>query len=148
MKNKTIAVWLAFVGGTLGLHRFYLYGFKDIWAWLLPIPTWLGWQGVMRVQNLGQDDKLSWLLLPLLGLSIALACGQAIYYGLQQKETWNRRHNPHLAVEHAAGQSQWLTIFAVALSLLIGMTALMSTLAFSFQRYFEDQIEEARKLSQ
>ncbi|MBP8224666.1 MAG: NINE protein, partial [Acidovorax sp.] len=24
MKNKTVAAWLAFVGGPLGLHRFYL----------------------------------------------------------------------------------------------------------------------------
>ena len=25
-KNKTVAAWLAFLGGPLGLHRFYLYG--------------------------------------------------------------------------------------------------------------------------
>ena len=36
-----------------------------------------------------------------------------------------------------AGQTSWLTIGAVVVALLIGTTALMSTLAFSFQRYFE-----------
>ncbi len=31
---------------------------------------------------------------------------------------------------------------------MIGTTVLMASLAFSFQRYFEYQIEEARKISQ
>ena len=33
-------------------------------------------------------------------------------------------------------------------SFMIGTTVLMASLAFSFQRYFEYQIEEARKISQ
>ena len=39
MKNKSVAAWLAFVGGPLGLHRFYLHGLGDMWAWALPIPA-------------------------------------------------------------------------------------------------------------
>jgi hypothetical protein len=31
---------------------------------------------------------------------------------------------------------------------MVGTTALLSTLAYGFQRYFEYQIEEARKISQ
>ena len=38
MKNKTLAAWLAFVGGPLGLHRFYLHGPADLLGWLLPVP--------------------------------------------------------------------------------------------------------------
>ena len=30
MKNKTLATWLTFFGGPLGLHRFYLRGFGDL----------------------------------------------------------------------------------------------------------------------
>ena len=37
MKSKTTAAWLAFVGGPLGLHRFYLHGFWDLPGWLLPV---------------------------------------------------------------------------------------------------------------
>src|SRR3569832_2443607 len=33
-KNKTFATFLAFLLGGLGAHRFYLYGWKDKWAWL------------------------------------------------------------------------------------------------------------------
>ena len=65
MKSKTTAAWLAFVGGPLGLHRFYLHGFWDLPGWLLPVPTALGLYGIERVQQHGQDDHLSWLLIPL-----------------------------------------------------------------------------------
>ena len=70
-KNKTLATWLTFLGGPLGLHRFYLKGFGDLLGWLLPIPTALGLYGIERVQQLGQDDHWSWLLIPLLGFTIA-----------------------------------------------------------------------------
>ena len=52
MKNKTLAAWLAFLGGPLGLHRFYLHGLGDLLGWLLPIPTALGLYGIQRVQQL------------------------------------------------------------------------------------------------
>ena len=54
-KNKTLATWLTFLGGPLGLHRFYLKGFGDLLGWMLPIPTALGLYGVERVQRFGQD---------------------------------------------------------------------------------------------
>ena len=71
MKSKTIAAWLTFFGGPLGLHRFYLFGLSDLIGWLLPIPTALGLYGVTRVQQFGLDDQLSWILIPLLGFVIA-----------------------------------------------------------------------------
>ena len=46
------------------------------------------------------------------------------------------------------GRTNWLTIGAVVVSLLIGTTVLMSSIVFSFQRYFEYQVEEGRKISQ
>lgn len=148
MKNKTVAAWLAFVGGPLGLHRFYLHGLGDWLGWLLPIPTALGVYGIQRVQAMGQDDHLSWLLIPLLGFTIAGCALRAILYGLMTPERWNARFNPSAAPDAPPGRTQWFTIFAIALSLLVGTTVLMASLAFSFQRYFEYQIEEARKISQ
>jgi hypothetical protein len=55
---------------------------------------------------------------------------------------------PSAASDAAPGRTNWLTIGALVLSLLIGTTALISSIAFSFQRYFEYQVEEARKISQ
>lgn len=148
MKNKTLAAWLAFLGGPLGLHRFYLHGLGDMLGWLLPIPTALGLYGIERVQRHGLDDPWSWVLIPMLGFTIAGCALMAILYGLMTPEKWNGRFNPAAPAESTAGGTSWFTIAAVALSLLVGTTVLMASIAFSFQRYFEYQVEEARKISQ
>ena len=148
MKNKTFAAWLTFLGGPLGLHRFYLYGLADLLGWLLPIPTALGIYGIQRVQEMGQDDHYSCVLIPLLGFTIAACALRAILYALMTPEVWNARFNPTAAPDAEPGRTQWLTIGAIVVSLLVGTTILMASLAFSFQRYFEYQIEEARKISQ
>jgi len=148
VKSKTVAAWLSFVAGPLGLHRFYLYGLGDLVGWALPIPTALGLHGVQRVQAYGVDDPLSWVLLPLLGFTIAGCALNAIIYGLQPAHRWNARFNPQVEPDHPAGQTRWGTVFAIVLALLIGTTVLMSSIVYSFQRYFEHQVEEARKISQ
>lgn len=148
LKNKTLATWLAFLAGPLGLHRFYLHGLTDLIGWLLPIPTALGLYGVERVQQFGMDDHWSWILIPLLGFTVAGCALNAIVYGLMSKEKWNARFNPSAAEDGPAGSTGWLTIGAIVCALLVGTTALMSSIAFSFQRYFEYQVEEARKISQ
>ena len=146
MKNKTFAVWLTFFGGPLGLHRFYLKGFTDPLGWLLPVPTALGWYGVQRALDFGQDDVTSWVLIPLLGFTIAGCALNAIVYGLMSKEQWNSKFNQDS--ENSAGQTSWLTIFGLATALLLGTTVLMDSIVFSFQRYFENQIEQAKAISQ
>ena len=148
MKNKTLATWLTFWGGPLGLHRFYLKGMTDPLGWLLPIPTALGVYGLERVQAYGQDDMLSWCLIPLLGFNIAACALNAIVFGLMSAEGWNQRFNPEAPTDHSAGHTHWLTIGGVAIALLVGTAILMSSIVFSLQRYFEYQIREAQTLSQ
>ncbi len=147
MKNKTLAAWLAFLGGPVGLHRFYLRGLGDPLGWLLMVPTALGIYGVRRVFEFGQDDALSWLLIPLLGFTIAACALTAIVYGLATPEKWNAKHNPGAVPDALPGRTNWFTVLALATALLIGTTVLMASLAFSFQRYFEYQIDEAHKIS-
>ena len=146
-KNKTLAAWLAFIGGQFGLHRLYLYGWGDWIAWLHPIFAALGWWGVERVGAYGQDDHLAWVLIPLLGFTLAATALTAIYYGLMAAEKWNTQHNAG-TLDAPAGRTNWLTIGAVVFALLFGTIALMSSIVFSFQRYFEYQVEEAKKISQ
>ena len=146
-KNKTAAAWLAFIGGQFGLHRLYLYGMGDPWAWAHPIIAALGWWGVERVRAFGQDDQLAWVLIPLLGFVLAGTAVTAIYYGLMAPEKWNLLHNGTVA-DAPGGNTNWLTIGAVVFALLFGTISLMSSIVFSFQRYFEYQVEEARKISQ
>lgn len=147
-RSKTVAATLALVGGSFGLHRFYLKGWSDWVGWLFPIPSALGWWGIERVGQWGQDDKLSWLLIPLLGFSVAVSCLMAVVYALTPAEKWNATHNPQLPPDHPRGRSHTLTVLVLIAAMLVGTTAFMASLAFSFQRYFEYQIEEARKISQ
>jgi hypothetical protein len=143
MKSKTLATWIAIVGGTLGLHRFYLFGWRDAWGWLHPGPTLLGLYGLHRVRELGQDDHLAWVLLPIGGAIVAASMLSAILYGLTPDERWDRRFNAGGAASH----SGWGAVLGVILALMVGAGVLMATVAFSGQRYFEYQVEEARKIS-
>ena len=147
-KNKTLAAWLAAIFGSMGIHRFYLRGLGDWIGWLHPIAAALGWWGVERVQRYGQDDHISWMLIPFLGGSIAAACLAAIVYALSDRPKWNRWFNSGTEDESPAGATNWLTIGALVLALLLGTIALMSSIAFGVQRYFEYQVEEAMKISQ
>ncbi len=138
-KSKTLATWIALLGGTLGLHRFYLHGLRDPLGWLLPWPTLLGAYGVHRARTFGLDDPLSWLLIPLLGLMLAGTMLSAIVIGLTSDAAWNARCN----TSGRAHQSGWLTVIGVVFALAFGAAALMATLAFSAQRFFEYQANAA-----
>lgn len=147
-RHKTVAAALALVGGCLGLQRFYLHGLRDKVGWLFPLPSLLGLWGVMRVRELGQDDPLSWVLIPLLGATLAVGGLFAVVYALTPKEKWNARYNPDCPPDHPAGWTTPLTMAVLIAAMLGGTIAFMSTLAFSFQRYFEHQVEQARAISQ
>jgi hypothetical protein len=140
-RSKLVATWLALLGGCLGLHRFYLHGWCDLWGWCGVPPTLLGLYGLMRARQIGLDDHLSWLLLPLLGLALAAGMLAAIVHGLTPDEKWNARYNP----AGPASRTGWLTVLGVVLALALGAAALMATLAFSAQRFFEYQVEQAGK---
>jgi len=146
-KNKTLATWLAFLGGPLGLHRFYLGGPGDTLGWLLPIPSALGLYGLQRAREFGLDDMGSWLLIPLLGCVIAACSLTAIVYGLTLPHKWNARHNPGLPPDARSGGSSWLTILGVIGALLIGTGVLMATLAYGFEHYFTYELDQARARS-
>lgn len=148
MKNKTLVCWLSLIGGPLGLARFYLFGLRDSSGWAMLFMTLLGIYGFERAQSFGLDDPLSWWLVPLVGVSIASSALHTIYWGLMSAVHWNSHYNPAADAQSKAGQTGWLTVVALVLSLMLGTTALLSSLAYGFQRYFESQIEEAQKLSQ
>lgn len=138
-KSKSLATWIALLGGSLGLHRFYLHGFRDPWGWLFFPPTLLGLYGVQRARDLGQDDGLSWVLIPILGVMLASTMLTAIVYGLTSDELWDARHNPALPVQRTA----WMPILGAIVGLFVGAAVLMATVAYSGQRYFEHLAEGA-----
>lgn len=138
-KSKTLATWLAVLGGTLGAHRFYLHGLKDPIAWLHPLPTLIGVAGVIRMRNLGQDDTVSWLLIPILGAMISVAMFSAILIGLTNDERWAQRFGAGLGPRPTA----WGPVLGVVVALFLGAGVLMGSIAFGGQKYFEWQKEKA-----
>jgi hypothetical protein len=143
-KSKATATWLALTLGSLGAHRVYLYGARDKLAWAHPLPTLLGLYGVHRMDTLGQDDRLAWALIPLLGLTLAIAMISGIVYGLTPDERWNAQRNPGQPIR----ASGWPVVIGVVLCLLLGATCLMATIAFSAQRYFESQVDDTSNPSE
>lgn len=137
-KHKTLAAWLAVLGGPLGLHRLYVKGFGDLLAWAHWLPTAVGYMGVLRMRDAGVDDRMAWLLLPVLGLMVAQGMACAIWYGLTPDERWDAKHNPG----HAGTETRWGPVLAVIVALLVGATVLMSTIAFGIQKLFEVQLAE------
>ena len=136
-RSKTLATWLALLGGAFGLHRFYLYGWRDGVGWLYPVPALLGLAGVQRMRAFGQDDRVAWVLIPLLGLALSAAMLTAIVYGLTSDEKWAARYRQPL---RATG---WAPVLGVIVALLVGASVLMGTVAFGMQHFFEWQLEGA-----
>ena len=147
MKNKTIAVWLTLILGPVGAHRLYLKGKFDSAALALSLCSATGLYGVLRARSIGLDDQASWLLVPWLGFAIAASALTAIVYGLTDGEKWNRTYNTDRAGDAPAGQTNWLTVIGLGSALLIGATALLASIAFTFQRYFEYEAEQSQARS-
>jgi hypothetical protein len=140
-RSKTVAAWLALVGGSLGLHRLYLHGWRDRLAWVHWPPTLAGLLGVERMLALGQDDRAAWLLIPLLGLMVSQAMLVAIVYALTPDEAWDARRNPG----HAVVATGWGPVLAAIAALLVGGAVLMGTIAFAGQKFFEWQFDDSPK---
>jgi hypothetical protein len=134
-RSKAAATWLAIVGGSLGLHRFYLHGARDVWAWLHLPPTLVGAYGFWRMREFGTEDRLGSHLVPLLGAMLAVAMLSAIVCGLTPDEPWQARHGQRIG----AAPSGRAAIVGVIVALALGATVTMATIAFTAQRYFEAQ---------
>jgi hypothetical protein len=151
--SKALATWIAVIGGSLGLHHVYL-GRRRWLAALYPLPTLLGLAGVARMRALGVDDRLSWLLVPWLGLTISVGMVCAIVIGLTSDVRWARRYaeGPQPAAEPASGpmdaaddeaappglvHTGWGPVLGVIVALMVGGGVLMGTIAFSVQKLFE-----------
>ncbi|MBK1613493.1 hypothetical protein CKO44_08415 [Rubrivivax gelatinosus] len=142
-RSKTVATWIAFALGAFGAHRFYLHGRRDALGWLHTPPTLAGLAGVVRMRELGQDDRLAWLLIPLLGLMLSQAMLCAIVYALTPDDRWDARRNP----KEPGRATGWGPVLGAIASLMVGGAVLMGTIAFAGQRFFEWQLEDGAEMA-
>lgn len=142
-RSKTVATWAALLGGSLGAHRFYLNGAGDWLGWLHPLPTLAGLYGVLRMRAFGVDDRLAWVLIPLLGVMLSMTMLRAILYGLTPDEAWDRRYRPSGPPQ----SSGWGAVIGVIVSLMVGAAVLLGTIAFTGQHVFEVMLEDQASTS-
>jgi TM2 domain-containing membrane protein YozV len=105
-KNKTLATFLASIFGSIGAHRFYLYGKKDKWAWIH---------------------------VALFPLSIFAGFIAALVIGLTPDEKWDAQHNAHSGRQSNSG---WLVIILVVITFAGGAIALIAAIARAFDLFF------------
>ncbi|RKP51994.1 TM2 domain-containing protein [Trinickia fusca] len=144
-RSKTLTAALSFLLGSIGAHRFYLYGWRDIFGWAHIVATALGIPGVLLLISSDRTSMLGWMLAFPGAVSVLAAFLAAIVYGLRPDEKWDAQFN---AQTDEQSQSGWTVVFIVIFSLLIGAFLLMSGLALTFQTYFESQVDAAKTLSQ
>ena len=144
-RSKTVTAGLAFLFGTLGAHRFYLYGTRDVWGWAHIVGTLIGIPGFLLLAATERASIPGWMLVLPGAVSMLAAFLAAIVYGLRPDEKWDAQFNAHSDRESNSG---WTVIFIVIFSLLIGAFLLMTGLALTFQTYFESQVEAAKAISQ
>jgi hypothetical protein len=127
-RSKALATWLGIIAGALGAQRFYLHGARDTLAWLHPGPTLVGLWGAWRMHTLGQDDQLSWLLVPILGMMLSISMLVAIVSALTP-DAGCALPGPRAA--NALG-----AVSSAPSSRCDRRHRLMGTIAFAGQRYF------------
>ena len=139
-KNKTAATFLAAVGGTLGLHRFYLEGRSHWTPWLYPIYFFSVAAIALRyLSHLHPDLGSDWreFLHPALiaaFLPSFIGCVEALVFALTPDAKWDSRWNTGT---NRSSRSGALVIFIAVLTMIFGVTLLLSALAISFQFYYE-----------
>lgn len=101
-KNKTLATFLAAILGGLGAHRFYLFGKKDVWAWVH---------------------------IALFPLSVFAGFLEALVIGLTPDEKWDATHNAGSGMQSASG---WLLIILLVLTFAGGAVAVIAAIARAF----------------
>jgi TM2 domain-containing membrane protein YozV len=139
-RSKTLTAALAFLLGSLGAHRFYLYGWRDVYGWAHLVFTLLAIPGILLLVASERTSTLGWILAVPGAISLFAAFLAALVYGLRPDEKWDAQFN---AQTQQRSRSGWTVIFVVIFSLFIGAMLLMASLAVSFQTYFESQVPAA-----
>lgn len=123
-KHKTVATALAFLLGGLGVHRFYLKNSVDRLGLLhvccLPLTG--------LVYGVGRGLNPFWVLLPLL-VSWIVGWIEALVIGLTPDDKWDAKHNPGSS---RASDSHWVLAVILVLTVLVGATAVIATIARLF----------------
>jgi TM2 domain-containing membrane protein YozV len=120
-KNKTIATLLAVVLGGPGVHRFYLYGVRDFFAWNYVLAFLL----FVVAQILAQSEHpLGIGVLAYFPAAILVGWIEAFVIGLTPDKQWDSLHNRGLSYQ---SQSGWQIKVLLVLALLGGIATVLAS---------------------
>ncbi|MEO8598213.1 MAG: NINE protein [bacterium] len=120
-KNKTFATFLATFLGGLGVHRVYLHGWHDKWAWLhfasLPVSV--------LIALIAPDQP--WMFTgSLFVLSVLAGCIESLTIGVTPDDVWDTRFNLNSGQQ---SMSSWPLAILLVLTVGAGATALIAAMA-------------------
>jgi hypothetical protein len=122
-KNKTLSCLLSVLGGSLGIHRFYLYGRRDVFGWVYFAASII--YLIMLAAFWGKDSLAANVAL-LFPIPVFVAAIEALSIGLTDDEKWDRRHNVQ---SFDRSKSRWPLAVILVLTLFSGFTALVACMA-------------------
>lgn len=134
--SKTVATWLCLLLGMLGVHRWYLRGWRDVWLWLRWPFVLLGIVGVLRWIAYDQNDAVVIWLMPITGVYLFVVMLEAVILGLTSDEDWRLR----FPSSGDAARSSSLGVTGVVIAVMLGSLCLISAIAFALAKYFEAQM--------
>ena len=122
-KKKNYAILFAISFGFIGLHRFYLYGLKDVWGWshiasvLISILLKISFPSLTILLTFS----------PLL-LLLFFSYFEIFKIGLMTDEKWDSKHNLEY---NKKTLSNWQIPFVLVITLFISVTLFLYILARS-----------------
>jgi hypothetical protein len=123
-KNKTLATFLSFSLGSVGAHRFYLYGKQDPIAWLHALSLPLSFMLSKLYFNLnGFVTYGPWLL------SLLVALFMTLVLGLKSDEKWDAQFN---AESGQKSDSHWFLALILVFAVACGAIVLIGIMARAF----------------
>jgi TM2 domain-containing membrane protein YozV len=126
-KSKTVATLLAAIFGGAGIHRFYLYGRRDVWAWVHFASLPLSAVGIFAGSSLAPAFSI-FLTAPLI-ISVLASLLEALILGLTPDTKWDARYNQHSGRQ---SDSKWPLAIILILTLASGAAGLIFVLSRTF----------------
>jgi TM2 domain-containing membrane protein YozV len=123
-KNKTLATFLSFSLGSVGAHRFYLYGKRDPIAWLHALSLPISFMLSKLYFNLnGFVTYGPWLA------SLLVALFMSLVLGLKSDEKWDAQFNAESAQK---SNSHWFLALILVFAVASGAIVLIGIMARAF----------------
>jgi hypothetical protein len=126
-KSKTISALLGLTLGSIGAHRFYLYGKKDLYAWLhfssLPFSFMLS---KLYFNLNGLITYSPWLVSLMISLLVTMVLG------LTADEKWDAKFN---ANSGKTSETNWPIAFIIIGAGFLGAMTLLFMIARAFDLY-------------